>query len=155
MIELDLQNPAAAKIPTDQQFISWIAAALVGDAKQQDWELSLRIVDQAEAQELNRDYRGKDYATNVLSFEFELPPGLVITDLDQPYLGDLVICAPVVEREAAEQNKDLTAHWAHLVVHGVLHLQGYDHLTDQQADEMEALEVEILANLGLANPYQY
>lgn len=153
MIEIDLQNACEAEIPARENLQNWAQSALVGDAKNQNWEMALRVVDAKEGQEINRDYRGKDYATNVLSFEFELPPGLVVEDMEMPYLGDLVICAPVVVAEAREQNKDLTAHWAHLLVHGVLHLQGYDHLTDEEAAEMEALEIEILAKLGFENPY--
>lgn len=152
MIEIDLQNACEAEIPALENLQNWAQSALVGDAKNQNWEMALRVVDAEEGREINRDYRGKDYATNVLSFEFELPD-LVVEDMEMPYLGDLVICAPVVEKEAKEQNKDLIAHWAHLVVHGVLHLQGYDHLTDEEAEEMEALEVEILAKLGFENPY--
>ena len=115
----------------------------------QHGEFAVRIVDAEEGQTLNRDYRNKDYATNVLSFEADIPPGL----LDIPLLGDLVICAPVVEREANEQGKNLQAHWAHLVIHGCLHLQGYDHLEDDEAEAMEALERQLLAQLGYPDPY--
>ena len=101
-----------------------------------------------EGQSLNHTYRGKDYATNVLSFPADLPP-----ELDLPLLGDLVVCAPVVAREATEQHKQLNAHWAHMVIHGCLHLLGYDHIDDAEADEMEALERELLAQLGIADPY--
>ena len=111
-------------------------------------ELSIRIVDIAEGRALNRDYRGKDYATNVLSFPAELPPGVSL-----PLIGDLAICAPVVAREAAEQGKDPRDHWAHMTVHGVLHLLGYDHIQDNEAEAMEALETRILAGLGIADPY--
>jgi probable rRNA maturation factor len=112
-------------------------------------EQTIRIVDEAESRLLNREYRGRDKPTNVLSFPAELPPGL----LDYQCLGDLVICAPVVEREALEQGKRAQAHWAHLVVHGMLHLQGMDHQTETEAAEMEALEIEILHTLGHTNPY--
>lgn len=105
--------------------------------------LTLRIVGLEEGQSLNRDWRGKDYATNVLSFPFE----------ERGYLGDIVVCAPVVAREATEQGKPLRAHWAHMVVHGVLHLQGYDHVDDAEAEAMEALERKMLAKLGYADPY--
>lgn len=110
-------------------------------------ELTIRIVDEAESQELNRRYRGKDRPTNVLSFPYD---GEL---LDVPVLGDLVICAPVVQREAAEQHKDLRAHWAHMVVHGCLHLLGYDHEQDGEAEAMEARERELLAELGFPDPY--
>lgn len=111
-------------------------------------ELSIRIVDEEESQTLNRDYRQKNKPTNVLSFPAELPD---IVDL--PLLGDLVICAPVVEQEAQEQHKTSHAHWAHMVIHGTLHLLGYDHIDAQEADEMEAIETDILATLGIDCPY--
>ena len=112
-------------------------------------ELSLRLVDEAECADLNQRYRGKAGPTNVLSFPFEPPPGIK----GPRYLGDLVICVPVVVREVAEQGKAPEAHWAHLVVHGVLHLLGYDHLDEAEAQEMEALETRLLANLGFPPPY--
>ena len=119
----------------------WIRHAL-----QSDGEITVRIVGTEEGQTLNRDYRGKDYATNVLTFDYTQEP--VVT-------ADLVLCAPVVEREAKENNKTLQAHYAHLLVHGALHAQGYDHETgEQDAEAMEALEVEILAGLGIDNPYR-
>jgi probable rRNA maturation factor len=114
-----------------------------------NWELTIRIVDETEARYLNETWRGHSYPTNVLSFPFESPPGLHV-----PLLGDLVICAPVVAQEANEQQKSLSAHWAHLVIHGTLHLLGYDHLEDAQAQLMETLEIHILNSLGYPNPYQ-
>ena len=129
--------------PTRAQFKKWALAALEEDA-----EVALRIVDETEGRELNRDYRGKDYATNVLSFPVELPPGVAL-----PLIGDLAICAPVVLREAAEQGKLPRDHWAHLTTHGVLHLLGYDHIENGEAEAMEALETRILASLGIADPY--
>ena len=111
-------------------------------------ELSIRLVDSTEGRELNRQYRSKDYATNVLSFPVELPPGIKL-----PLLGDLVICAPVVAREAAEQDKKRRDHYAHLTVHGVLHLLGQDHEIETDAERMEAIERRILAGLGIADPY--
>ena len=107
------------------------------------------LVDEAEGRELNRTWRQKDYATNVLSFPADVPDEL----LDIPLLGDLVICVAVVEREAAEQGKELEAHWAHLVIHGCLHLLGYDHIDDDEAEEMETLEQTLLAELGHPDPY--
>ena len=113
-------------------------------------ELSSRLVDAEEGQQLNATWRNKDYPTTVLSFPADIPDGL----LDIPLLGDLVICVPVVEREAAEQGKALTAHWAHLVIHGCLHLLGYDHIDDAEAEEMEELERQLLAEIGYPDPYR-
>ena len=148
-IHLDVAvNYAAprAGVPAAVSFRKWVAAALKGRIREAD--LAIRIVDEREGQALNRHYRGKDYATNVLSFPAELPEGVKL-----PLLGDLVICAPVVAREAAEQGKALKDHYAHLTVHGVLHLLGWDHEDDKEAEAMEQLEREILADLGIADPY--
>jgi len=134
------------ELPTQEDFILWVRSALLLGPEQV--ELVIRIVDEAESQQLNRDYRGKDGPTNVLSFPFDAPP-----EVDSPLLGDLVVCAPVVAREAQEQGKTELAHWAHMVVHGVLHLQGYDHQTDTEAEQMEGLEKEILQKLHFSDPY--
>ncbi len=125
--------------PTRHQFRKWVLAALEADA-----EVTLRITDAEEGQSLNRDYRGKDYATNVLTFPLN----------DEPLLGDIVLCAPVVAKEAAEQQKPLEAHYAHLTIHGILHLQGYDHETEQDAEVMEARETQLMTKLGYADPYR-
>ena len=148
-IHLDVAvNYAAprAGVPAAVSFRKWVAAALKGRIREAD--LAIRIVDEREGQALNRHYRGKDYATNVLSFPAELPEGVKL-----PLLGDLVICAPVGAREAAEQGKPVAAHYAHLTVHGVLHLLGWDHEHDKDAEAMEQLEREVLAELGLPDPY--
>ena len=143
MIELDLQLATeAGDLPAEAQLRRWVELAL--RQRTADSELTIRLVDAEEGQELNRDYRGKDYATNVLSFPYDTEP-LV--------MGDLVICPSVVAREAAEQNKPLDAHYAHLTVHGMLHLQGWDHENDDEAQEMEDEEREILAALGYPDPY--
>ena len=134
-------------IPGAMQFQSWAEAALNGRLDQA--ELVVRIVDREESRQLNREYRGKDKPTNVLSFPFEAP-AVVESDL----LGDLVICAPVVTEEALAQDKLPQAHWAHLLVHGVLHLLGFDQINEQEAEVMEGLEVEILESLGFPDPYQ-
>ena len=145
-IELDVQNATAFKpLPDDAQFGRWVETALQGTSEA---ELTLRLVDRDESRKLNQRYRGKDQPTNVLSFPAELPP-----DLGIPLLGDIVLCAPLVGEESAAQNKSLSAHWAHLVMHGVLHLLGHDHQGEREAVEMEAIEVELLASLGFANPY--
>ncbi|MBY6017541.1 rRNA maturation RNase YbeY [Halomonas denitrificans] len=146
-MELDLQLAVEAdNLPSQAQLESWAILAL---ADRPDAELTIRITDEAESQQLNRDYRGKDKPTNVLSFPFEAPPGIEL-----PLLGDLVICAAVVAREAAEQEKAPMDHWAHMVIHGCLHLIGYDHIDDEDAEEMESLERQLLAQLGIADPYQ-
>lgn len=153
MIELDLQVASQAEhLPTEAAFQAWCAAGL--RQRSADSELTIRLVDEAEGRELNRTWRGKDYATNVLSFPADVPDELGgIPLLDIPLLGDLVICVPVVEREAVEQGKTPEAHWAHLVIHGCLHLLGYDHIDDEEAEEMEALERLLLAELGHPDPY--
>ena len=133
-------------LPAAASFKRWAAAACEGRILRAD--LAIRLVDSKEGLSLNRHYRGKDYPTNVLSFPAELPEGVNL-----PLLGDLVICAPVVAREAAEQGKPLAAHYAHLTVHGVLHLQGHDHLRRSEARRMEQLETRILAGLGYPDPY--
>ncbi len=135
-----------AGLPAAVSFRRWAAAAAQGRIKRAD--LAIRLVDAKEGRALNRHYRGKDYATNVLSFPVELPEGVTL-----PLLGDLVICAPVVAKEALEQGKPLAAHYAHLTVHGVLHLLGLDHEDDREAEAMEQLERDILAGLGLPDPY--
>lgn len=139
---------ARTGVPSSASFRQWAEAALRGARRRKATELSIRIVDTDEGRALNRDYRGKDYATNVLSFPAELPPGI-----DLPLIGDLAICAPVVAREATEQGKRPRDHWAHMTVHGVLHLLGHDHIDDAEAEAMEALETRILAGLGITDPY--
>ncbi|MBA4381261.1 MAG: rRNA maturation RNase YbeY [Sideroxydans sp.] len=129
----------AKKLPTRQQFRRWVKVAL-----QQDVQMVLRIVDDIEGRALNQSYRGKDYATNVLTFVY---------DDSEPLYGDVVICAPVVAREAKEQGKELLAHFAHLTIHAVLHLQGYDHENKRDAEEMEALETALMLKLRYPAPY--
>ena len=147
MLELDLQRISQGQAPGDDDFRQWCELTL--RQRSADSELTIRLVDEAEGRELNRTWRQKDYATNVLSFPADVPDEF----LDIPLLGDLVICVPVVAREAAEQGKPLMAHWAHLVIHGCLHLLGYDHIEDTEAEEMEDLERQLLAELGHPDPY--
>ncbi len=148
MIDLDLQIATEAlDLPSEADITRWVMAA-VGEAMDEA-QLTVRIVDEAEIRELNTTYRGKDYATNVLSFPFEAPPGV-----DIPLLGDIIICAAVVAREAEEQGKLLESHWAHMVIHGTLHLLGYDHIEETDAEAMEGLEIKLLTDLGYANPYE-
>lgn len=134
------------ELPTEQQFIDWVEAALAG--RKDDAELTIRIVDETESQQLNHTYRGKDKPTNVLSFPFEAPPGVTLN-----LLGDLIICAKVVDCEAIEQKKPLIAHWAHMITHGCLHLLGYDHISNEEAEQMESIEIETLQRQGFDNPY--
>jgi len=146
-IILDLQVASqATDLPTASHFQQWLDAAVL--PFQQEAEVTIRIVDEAESQQLNDQYRAKDKPTNVLSFPFQCPPGI-----DLPLLGDLVICAKVVASEAAEQGKAPATHWAHMVIHGCLHLLGFDHINDDDAAEMEAEEIQILQQLGISNPY--
>ncbi|GGY00376.1 rRNA maturation RNase YbeY [Vogesella alkaliphila] len=148
-LDLTLEDRLEAEqpLPAGKQWRRWCQAALQRDVHKA--QISLLVVDEAEGRALNRDYRGKDYATNVLSFA--LNEGDTVAGM--PLFGDLVFCAPVVAREAAEQGKSLDAHYAHLVVHGMLHLQGLDHEADDEAEAMEALETVILGKLGYADPY--
>ncbi len=135
-------------LPQRASFLQWVEATLRMARRRGNSELSIRLVDADEGHSLNRQYRQRDYATNVLSFPVELPAGIKL-----PLLGDLVICAPVVAREALEQGKPLRDHHAHMTVHGTLHLLGYDHENDDDATRMESLERKILAALGIADPY--
>lgn len=147
-IYLDLQHATESLdgLPTEAEFQQWLNAAVI--PFQANAEVTIRLVDEQESHALNLEYRGKDRPTNVLSFPFEAPPGMELE-----LLGDLIICRQVVEKEALEQNKPLTAHWAHMVVHGSLHLLGYDHIEDEEAEEMESLETEIMQNMGFVDPY--
>jgi len=146
-ITLDLQIACKNnKIPTEDQFQLWVNTALKPYNK--SFELTVRIVELQESQQLNQQYRDKDKPTNVLSFPFEVPDGI---ELD--LLGDLVVCASVVEQEAQQQNKTIQSHWAHMIIHGCLHLLGYDHISELEAQEMEGLEVKLLSSLNIENPY--
>lgn len=135
-------------LPTEEQLTLWASTALKGRTDFEEPELTIRLTDEEESQALNSEYRGKDKPTNVLSFPFEMPPGIPLE-----LLGDLIICVGVVEQEAQEQAKTTEAHWAHMVIHGCLHLLGYDHIKDDEAEEMEALERDLLASLGYPDPY--
>jgi probable rRNA maturation factor len=147
ILELQQVTEISDNLPAEDDFRQWVAAAL--PAEHDPVELVIRLVDEAESRQLNRDFRAQDRPTNVLSFPFEAPAEVAL-----PLLGDLVICVQVVVREAAEQGKDLRAHWAHMVVHGVLHLLGFDHQNDSDAEKMEALERDILRDLQFPDPYR-
>ena len=147
-VDLDIQVASdSTQLPEHSAMELWATAAV--SEHREVAEISIRIVDAEEGQALNNEWRGKDYPTNVLSFPSDFPE-----ELNIPLLGDLVICAPVVEREAQEQGKSLEAHWAHMMIHGTLHLLGYDHIEDSEAEAMEALETRIIQSLGFPDPYQ-
>lgn len=146
-IVLDVQREVDA-LPRDEELLTWVNDTLAFE-QYGDTELTIRFVSEKESAELNQQYRHKTGPTNILSFPFEAPAGVEIE-----LLGDLIICVDVVKQQALEQQKEETAHWAHMVVHGVLHLLGYDHLTDVEADVMETKEIKILSQLGYPDPYR-
>jgi len=146
-VNLDVQREVDA-LPKDKELLKWLNKTLAFEEKN-DIELTIRFVDEKESAELNKQYRNKNGPTNILSFPFEVP-----AEFELNLLGDLVICSDVVKREAVEQKKQELAHWAHMVVHGTLHLLGYDHLTDAEADVMEDKEIKILSQLGYTDPYR-
>ena len=147
-LQVATQNEQALPLLTDIE--KWVLTAINAGSEivREEAELTIRIVDIEEAQQLNHDYRDKDKPTNVLSFPFQNPPGITL-----PLLGDLVICKQVVEKEAIEQRKTLNAHWAHMIIHGTLHLLGYDHIIDEEAIEMESIETQLIIELGFPAPY--
>lgn len=147
---LDIQialDTTGYALPGEEQIRRWVMSVLEG--RMPTAELTVRIVDEVESEQLNQEYRHKEGATNVLSFPFEAD-----VPLEVPLLGDIVICAPVVVREALEQHKDLSSHWAHMLIHGTLHLLGYDHITDAEAEAMEQQEMQLMQQLGFSNPYE-
>lgn len=147
MNQVEIQSCSSSqKQPELQQIQIWVDAALT--ELNRDTEIVVRIVDEQESAELNEQYRHKQGPTNILSFPVEVPEGI-----DLNLLGDLVVCAPVLEREAIQQQKTLNNHWAHIIVHGVLHLLGYDHINDDDAEVMENTEIKILQQLNISNPY--
>jgi len=151
-ISLDLQKISDhPDVPSFPQFEQWLGAAL--DGHRENAEISIRIVDEEESQSLNHQYRGKDKPTNVLSFPFEIPEGIPPSEMNH-LLGDLVVCAPVVKREAEQQGKLIHHHWAHMVIHGVLHLLGFDHINDTEAEQMEQMERDMLSKLEISDPYK-
>src|SRR5688572_8425759 len=147
-VTLDLQIDSACKdLPERKEITRW-ARAVLKENGAPDTHLCIRIVDEAESQQLNETYRKKTGPTNVLAFPSEIPAGL-----QSSALGDIIICAPVVAREAAAQHKPLQAHWAHMIVHGIMHLRGYTHDTDATAHVMENMEIKVMQSLGFENPY--
>jgi len=146
-INLDVQREADA-LPKDNELLTWLKNTLEFE-QHGDAELTIRFVDEKESADLNEQYRHKKGATNILSFPFDAP-----AEVELNLLGDLIICSDVVRKEAKEQKKEELAHWAHMVVHGTLHLLGYDHLSDEQASIMEIKEIKILSQLGYTDPYR-
>ena len=146
ILDLQLACEDNSGMPEEAQFQKWLDAVI--PQFQEESEVTIRLVDEAESPELNLTYRGQETPTKVLAFQFEAPPGI-----EMPLLGDLISGRQVVEQEAKEQQKPLEAHWAHMVVHGSLHLLGYDHIEDDEAEEMESLETEIMLALGYEDPY--
>lgn len=146
-VDLDVQREVDA-LPKDEDLLEWLKATLIFE-NHAATELTIRFVTEEEISDLNKQYRNKEGSTNILSFPFEIPD-----EVELNLLGDLVICADVVKKEAKQQNKEEISHWAHMVVHGTLHLLGYDHLTDEQANVMETKEIKILSQLGYTDPYR-
>lgn len=149
-IDLQIVSESTQQLPEQSDLEKWIRLAIIkaSPTKKEEAELTVRIVDEDESQQLNFQYRNKNKPTNVLSFPFQNPPGILL-----PLLGDLVICKGIVESEALEQKKITTEHWAHMLIHGTLHLLGYDHIDQQEALEMEDLETKLLIELGFTDPY--
>jgi probable rRNA maturation factor len=151
-IDIDYQvaddSLRASYLPDLPTLERWVSQSLQELARNDTVQLGIRVVDEQEITQLNAQYRHKNQATNVLAFPYESLPGV-----DVPLLGDIVICAPVVAHQAKEQGKSAEQHWAHMVIHGVLHLLGYDHINETEADEMETTEIKILSKLGFPNPY--
>ena len=146
-IDLDIQREVEG-LPKDQELVEWVREVLTLE-QHGDTELTIRFVSEEESAELNNQYRNKKNSTNILSFPFEMPE-----EVELNLLGDLIICSDIVKKEAAEQQKEELAHWAHMIVHGTLHLLGYDHLTDAEASIMETKEIKILSQLGYSDPYR-
>ncbi len=146
-IELDVQREVDA-LPKDDELLKWINEVFILE-NHGDTELTIRFVNENESAALNKEYRHKSGSTNILSFPFDMPE-----EVELNLLGDLIVCSDIVKKEAAEQNKTELAHWAHMIIHGTLHLLGYDHLTSAEADVMEAKEIKILSQLGYSDPYR-
>jgi len=149
-VDLQIASENEQSLPALTQIETWVNAAILAasDKTREEAELTVRVVDAEESQQLNSQYREKDKPTNVLSFPFQNPPGITL-----PLLGDLIICKSVVEKEAIEQNKRLISHWAHMLIHGTLHLLGYDHIEEKEAETMERIETNLMIELGYNDPY--
>jgi probable rRNA maturation factor len=149
-VDLQLASENQQALPELAQFEAWVRVTIIAASEQlrDEAELTIRIVDSEESQQLNHQYREKDKSTNVLSFPFQNPPGITL-----PLLGDLVVCKEVVEKEATEQQKPLISHWAHMTIHGTLHLLGFDHIEEDEAEAMESIETKLMIELGYSDPY--
>jgi len=148
MNRLDVQNVSKSSyVPSQELFQKWFDTVLQNSTE--DSEIVIRVVDESEMIQFNEQYRHQKGVTNILSFPFDIPEGV-----DSDLLGDLLVCAPVVEYEAQQQSKRLEHHWAHMIIHGILHLLGYDHINDEDAEEMEALEIQLLKKIKINNPYE-
>ena len=151
-IEVDYQVApdvsASIHVPDKQQVIVWVESLLTAIGYEKAVQVSICVVNKQEIAELNEKYRGKNKATNVLSFPYQSMPGIEVS-----LLGDIVICAEIVNQEAQQQEKSLQQHWAHMIVHGALHLLGYDHIEESDAQQMESVEIEVLSKFGISNPY--
>ena len=152
MLEIDINNPDKLYQPDEAQLRIW-AQHTLNFIKQDHAIISIEMVNTKEMQHYNNSYRAKDRPTNILSFPFEAPPGLPKESETEHFLGDLIICPEVLQKEAKEQHKLLDAHWCHILIHGILHLVGYDHIDEEDALEMEGIEIALLAELGIDNPY--
>ncbi|WP_225629918.1 MULTISPECIES: rRNA maturation RNase YbeY [Cysteiniphilum] len=152
MLEIDINNPRALYLPDEDKLNTWAEYTLKFLNKAQAI-ISIEVVNSDEMQHYNNNYRAKDKPTNILSFPFEAPPGLPKDNETEHFLGDLIICPEVLQKEAKEQHKLLDAHWCHILIHGILHLVGYDHIDEEDALEMESIEIALLAELGVDNPY--
>lgn len=149
-LRLDVQHAVRrSNVPSNPQLKQWAELALKNRVQQSEVEVCVRIVAAEESQTLNGTWRGKHYPTNVLSFPMDAPPGI-----ESNFIGDIIICAEVLEQEALEQDKDLDDHWAHIFIHGLLHLLGYDHIEPEEAEQMESIEIKLLSQLQISNPYE-
>ena len=156
MIKVDIQIACENyNVPSKEDFETWIMLSIrnIDFILERDFEIGIRVVNESESKRLNKQYRKINQSTNILSFFSSMDDNIRWSKTIPKPLGDLVICAPVIEREAIEQGKELFAHWAHMIVHGMLHLVGFDHAVEHEAYEMESLEVDILEELGFSNPY--
>ena len=154
LFKFDTENPLNLSAPSQDDFLKW-ASLVLNHLEIDRANISCYICEAEEIQNINQEYRQQDKPTNILSFPFEAPPGLPVEAEENYFLGDLIICPEVIEAEAVQQKKEPLNHWAHITIHGILHLLGYDHIQDSEAEEMEALEIQLLEKLNIKNPYHF